>query len=96
MKPGPAAVNMLPHVSLYKEKKSPDSLIKSHMPSKTAHLAMLYNVLFGDPAAQLKPPKHKSHGWQETGNNPSQCSFSTQLISKENQGAAQQQRGKQI
>lgn len=53
-------------------KTSLDCLIKSHTPSKTAHLAMLCNVLFGGPGAQRSPPKHKSCGWwQETGNNAS-------------------------
>ncbi len=67
MKPGPAAVSMLPRVLHYKEKKnSLDYLIKSHMPSKSAHLAMLCNALFGGPITQLSPPKHKSHEWQET------------------------------
>lgn len=76
IKPGPAAVNMLPHVSLCKGNKNPslDCLIKSHMPSANAHLAILCNVLFGGPVVQLSPPKHK---WmQETGNNHSHCSFS--------------------
>lgn len=73
MKPSPAAVNMLPYASPCKE-KGPDYLIKSHMPSKNAHLSMLCNVLFGGPVAQTPSPKHESRGWQRLkGRNTLNC-----------------------